>query len=89
MHCARAQCLNLESAVNPGATMNTDWKQRIIVEPDILAGKPVIKGTRISVELILERTADGWSLEDILSSYPSLSREDALAAQTTNSLQEV
>jgi uncharacterized protein (DUF433 family) len=60
--------------------MNTDWKQRIIVGPDILAGKPVIKGTRISVELILERTADGWSLEDILNSYPSLAREDVLAA---------
>jgi uncharacterized protein (DUF433 family) len=69
--------------------MNTDWKQRIIVEPNILAGKPVIKGTRISVELILERTADGWSLEDILNSYPSLAREDVLATQTTNSLQEV
>jgi uncharacterized protein (DUF433 family) len=69
--------------------MNTDWKQRIIVEPDILAGKPVIKGTRISVELILERTADGWSLEDILNSYPSLTSENVLAAQATNSLQEV
>jgi uncharacterized protein (DUF433 family) len=69
--------------------MNTDWKQRIIVEPDILAGKPVIKGTRISVELVLERTADGWFLEDILNSYPSLAREDVLAAQATNSLQEV
>jgi uncharacterized protein (DUF433 family) len=76
--------------------MNTDWKQRIIVKPDILAGKPVIKGTRISVELILERMADRWSLvvgrwslEDILNSYPSLAREDVLAAQATNSLQEV
>jgi uncharacterized protein (DUF433 family) len=69
--------------------MNTDWKQRIIVEPGILAGKPVIKGTRISVELILERAADGWSLEDILNSYPSLAREDVLAAQATNSLQKV
>lgn len=69
--------------------MNTDWKQRIIVESDILAGKPVIKGTRISVALIPERTADGWSLEDILNSYPSEKREDVLAAQATNSLQEV
>jgi uncharacterized protein (DUF433 family) len=69
--------------------MNTDWKQRIIVEQNILAGKPVIKGTRISVELILERTAYGWSLEDILNSYPSLAREDVLAAQATNSLQGV
>jgi uncharacterized protein (DUF433 family) len=69
--------------------MNTDWKQRIIVEADILAGKPVIKGTRISVALILERMADGWSLEDILISYPSLSREDVLASQATTSLREV
>jgi len=47
-----------------------------------LAGKPVVKGTRISVELILDRTADGWSLEDILQSYPNLTREDVLAAHT-------
>lgn len=62
--------------------MTTDWKQRIIVDPDILAGKPVIKGTRISVEIILDRTADGWSLEDILQSYPHLKRDDVLAAHS-------
>lgn len=57
-----------------------DWKTRIEVNPDILVGKPVIKGTRISVELILDRLADGWSMEDILASYPHLTREDVLAA---------
>ena len=62
--------------------MTIDWKQRIAVDPDILAGKPVIRGTRISVELILDRTADGWSLEDILKSYPHLKREDVLAAHS-------
>lgn len=58
----------------------TDWKDRIVVDPDILVGKPTVKGTRISVELILDRLSDGWTMEDILSSYPTLTREDVLAA---------
>lgn len=58
----------------------TDWKTRIIVDPSILVGKPTVKGTRISVELILDRLSDGWTMEDILSSYPTLTREDVLAA---------
>lgn len=57
-----------------------DWKNRIEVNPNVLVGKPVIKGTRISVELLLDRLADGWSMEDILASYPHLTREDVLAA---------
>lgn len=58
----------------------TDWKTRIVVDPNILVGKPTVKGTRISVELILDRLSDGWTMEDILSSYPTLTREDVLAA---------
>lgn len=46
----------------------------------MLVGKPIIKGTRISVEIILERFSDGWTMEDILASYPYILREDALAA---------
>jgi len=57
-----------------------NWKNRIIVDPDVLDGKPIIIGTRISVELILERVADGWTTEDILSAYPHLSRDDVLVA---------
>lgn len=57
-----------------------EWKNRIEVNPDVLAGKPVIKGTRMSVELILDRLANRWSMEDILASYPHLTREDVLAA---------
>ena len=60
----------------------TDWKTRIVVDPDILVGKPTVKGTRISVELILDRLSDGWTMEDMLSSYPTLTREDVLAALT-------
>lgn len=58
----------------------TDWKDRIVFDPDILVGKPTVRGTRISVELILDRLSDGWTMEDILSSYPTLAREDVLAA---------
>lgn len=57
-----------------------EWKGRIVVDPDILVGKPIIKGTRISVELILDRFSDGWTMEDILASYPHITREDVLAA---------
>ncbi len=57
-----------------------NWKDRIEVNPAVLVGKPIIKGTRISVELILDRMADGWSMEDVLTSYPHISREDVLAA---------
>lgn len=53
---------------------------RIEVNPDVLAVKPIIKGTRISVELILDRMADGWTIENLLSSYPRICREDVLAA---------
>lgn len=47
--------------------------------PKIMFGKPVIKGTRITVELILEKIADGESVDTILSSYPHLTREQVLA----------
>lgn len=57
-----------------------DWRNRITSDPAVLAGKPVIKGTRISVELILGWLANGWSHEQILESYPHITREDILAA---------
>jgi len=56
------------------------WKKRIVIDPEILAGKPVIKGTRISVDFILELLANGWSYEQILNNYPQLKKEDILAA---------
>lgn len=58
----------------------TDWKEHITVDPDILVGKPIIKGTRISVELIMDRLADNWIMEQILKSYPRVTRDDVLAA---------
>jgi len=57
-----------------------NWKDHVIVDPKVLVGKPVIRGTRISVELLMDRLADGWSMEQILESYPRVTREDVLAA---------
>lgn len=57
-----------------------EWRDRIASDPDILVGKPVIKGTRISVELILGWLANGWTHEQILESYPNITHEDILAA---------
>jgi len=53
--------------------------ERIVVDPEILAGKPVIRGTRLAVEFILELLAAGQTEEDLLTSYPGLTREDILA----------
>jgi uncharacterized protein (DUF433 family) len=53
--------------------------ERIVVDPTILAGKPVIRGTRIAVEFILELLAAGQSENEILANYPGLTREDILA----------
>ena len=52
----------------------------IISDPDILNGKPIVKGTRISVGLILQCLASGMSKEDILMGYPTLTREGLEAA---------
>lgn len=57
-----------------------NWKERIVSDPAVLVGKPVIKGTRISVELILGWLANEWSFEQILEAYPHITREDILAA---------
>lgn len=55
--------------------MNTDF-DRIEAHPDILSGKPCIKGTRISVEFLLELFASGATREEILRAYPQLTAED-------------
>jgi uncharacterized protein (DUF433 family) len=46
--------------------------------PEILGGKPVIKGTRIAVELILEMVQSGYSVDEVVSEYPHLKRDDLI-----------
>ncbi len=55
------------------------WEERIELRPDILAGKPVVKGTRLAVEFIVELLADGWTEEAILEEHAGLTREDIRA----------
>jgi len=57
-----------------------NWEQRIQVDRKILDGKPVIKGTRISVEFLLDLLAKGWSYEIVLESYPQIKKADIHAA---------
>ncbi len=56
-----------------------DWRTRIVSDKDVLLGKPVIKGTRISVEVILELLAEGWAETQVLESYPNINAEDLKA----------
>jgi uncharacterized protein (DUF433 family) len=56
-----------------------DWHQRIVIDPGILVGKPVIKGTRISVELIIDLLARGYTKEQILEQYNHLTTDDIQA----------
>ena len=60
--------------------MSKALKARIVTRPAILGGKPVIRGTRISVEFILSLLSSGMGIEDVLSDYPHLTREDIRAA---------
>ena len=55
------------------------WPDRIVVDPEVLAGKPVIRGTRLVVEFILDLLAAGQSEADIVANYPGLAHEDVLA----------
>ena len=52
---------------------------RIALDPEVLAGKPVIRGTRLSVEFVIGLMADGWSEADILGNYPGVTHDDIIA----------
>ncbi|HAG51194.1 MAG: antitoxin [Deltaproteobacteria bacterium GWC2_42_51] len=56
------------------------YKDRIAVDPDIMLGKPVIKGTRVTIELILKKLSEGMTVEELLEAYPHLTKEDIFAA---------
>lgn len=55
------------------------WQDRIEIDPGRLGGKPVVRGTRVPVELVVEMVADGWSGERIREDYPRLTDEDIRA----------
>ncbi len=56
-----------------------NWRERIVVDPNVVVGKPVVKGTRLSVAFLVDLLAQGWSEQEVLANYPGLTREDILA----------
>ena len=60
--------------------MVEDEEDRITINPKVMLGKPVIKGTRIPVDAIIKRLAQGMSTQEILEEYPNLKEEDVRAA---------
>ena len=60
--------------------MNNDLLKRIVINPEIMVGKPIIRGTRIPVDLIIRLLGQGMTVEEILRDYPHLLREDIQAA---------
>jgi uncharacterized protein (DUF433 family) len=52
---------------------------RITLDPEVLAGKPVVRGTRLAVEFVIGLLADGWSQADIARNYPGITRDDIIA----------
>lgn len=55
------------------------WQERIIIDTNILVGKPVVRGTRLAVEFIVDLMAQGWTENEIFQNYPGLTREDIQA----------
>ncbi len=68
--------LSLSAATRP--TYNSAMR-KIIIDPDICNGQPVIEGTRITASTVLEFLSAGDSIEDVLAGYPTLTRDDVLA----------
>jgi uncharacterized protein (DUF433 family) len=59
--------------------MAMNWQRRITVDPKVLVGKPIVKGTRISVEFVIDLLARGWTTGQILKEYDHLTPEDIQA----------
>ena len=55
------------------------WEDRVTIDPRVLAGKPVIRGTRLAVEFIVDLLAQGWTEAQIRENYPGVTRDDVLA----------
>jgi uncharacterized protein (DUF433 family) len=63
----------------PDAELSTSSEIPIVRDPGILAGRPVFRGTRVPIDVLFDNLADGLTVDEVLESYPSLSRADVLA----------
>lgn len=66
-------------AAKKPAKAGKDWQKHIVVDPAVLTGKPVVKGTRLAVEFVLGLLAQGWSEAEIIRNYPGLTHDRILA----------
>jgi len=57
-----------------------NYHERVTIDANVMLGKPTIRGTRITVELLLRKLSEGNTIQDLLAAYPHLEREDVLAA---------
>ena len=57
-----------------------DYHNRIVSNPAVMLGKPVVKGTRITVAQLLKKLSEGANVDELLQMYPNISREDVFAA---------
>ncbi len=69
--------LNLAASPHEGRFMN--WNERITIDPAVLAGKPVIRGTRLAVDFIVGLLAQGWTEANIFRNYPGVTHDDIVA----------
>ena len=60
--------------------MKKELLDRVVINPKVMVGKPIIKGTRIPIDMIVKLVAQGMTIEEILEDYPKLSKEDVKAA---------
>ncbi|MFG0275272.1 MAG: DUF433 domain-containing protein [Phycisphaerales bacterium] len=56
-----------------------DWRTHIVTDPKILAGKPIVKGTRLAVEHVIALLASGWTIEQVVAEHAGLTKEHVLA----------
>ena len=77
--CANHQPDSLKSYTEGVLKETVTYRDRIVVDPDIMAGKPVVRGTRIPVDLVLKRLSEDFDLDHLFAAYPRLTREDVQA----------
>jgi uncharacterized protein (DUF433 family) len=53
-----------------------EWRERIVVDPGVMTGKPIIKGTRLTVDHVIELLAEGWTTEQVIDEYPGVTADD-------------
>jgi uncharacterized protein (DUF433 family) len=65
-----------------GKNKKMNYTNKVVSNPGVMLGKPVIKGTRITVELVLRKLSEGMTIDQMVAAYPHLSKEDIYAALT-------